>query len=128
MKTLARSSTSLTSLMSLMSLTVISLCWWAARDATAQPRAAADVAAPAPVYDPAEASPPAFDAPGQTRSCAACDQPRYLQPSSYGPQLQPPQLTPEEWAILDEGEMSSTRYAAGVVLALSPGFGIGHMA
>lgn len=128
----------------LTSLTALSsLGWWVAGDAAAQPAPGApgDAAglAPAPMpidgpvdapYDAPEAPPPTFGAPGQTMSCEGCYQPRYgqryAQPYAYGPQLRQPQLTAEEWDMIDEGEIGGGRHVAGVMLALSPGFGLGQ--
>jgi hypothetical protein len=105
----------------LTSLTALSLCWWTAGEAAAQPSAPGDAAALTP-----EGPPPTFGAPGQTMSCEGCYQPRYAQPYYYPPQLQPPQLTSEEWNLLDEGEIGQGRHFAGFLLSLSPGFGLGQ--
>lgn len=62
---------------------------------------------------------PALPPPGQLAP------PRQV-PPPYMYQPPPPQLTPDERQLLEDGEITDGQYIGGGILAVFPGFGVGH--
>lgn len=121
----------------LLPLAALSLVSAFSRTAAAQEAAeAAAAAAPAaPLSQPA--LDPTFSPPGQTLSCAGCyAPPSYAPPPGTAPPLgyapiyvyaPPLRLSDDELELLGDGEISTGQHVVGSLLALSPGFGLGHM-
>lgn len=114
-------------LVGLTSLTVLSLCLLPARDAAAQ---AEDPGPPPPASMTAPPAPPGRVAPtyspAQTLSCTGCYQ--LSAPRGYYNAYPQRPLTEDEWRLVGDGEISAFRHVSGVLLALSPGFGLGQLA
>lgn len=105
----------------------------ASRLAAAQPAPMAPSAAPPPVMPDPRLAPPGQMAPGQALSCASCyAAPGYAAPApGYAPMYvyapQPLRLSDADLRLLASGEISTGQHVAGSILAISPGFGLGHL-